>query len=53
MIMLPTNFMPRFFKSFEMASDNGELTLSTSWMIFSSVQCHKYRSKLPHSCCTF
>ena len=34
MIMVPTNFMPRFFKSFEMASDNGELTLSTSWMIF-------------------
>lgn len=29
MIMLPTNFMPRFFKSFEMASDNGKLTLST------------------------
>lgn len=30
MIMVPTNFMPRFFKSFEMASDNGKLTFSTS-----------------------
>lgn len=30
MMMGPTNFMPRFFKSFEMVSDNGELILSTS-----------------------
>lgn len=38
---VPTNFMPRRFKSSETASDSSELTLPVSKTVFPPVQCQR------------
>ena len=38
---VPTNFMPRRFKSPETASDSSELTLPVSEIVFPAVQCQR------------
>ena len=42
---MPTNFIPRPFKSLETASDSSELTFPVSQIVFPSVQCQRYAER--------
>ena len=48
MIVVPTNFMPRFLNSFEIVSDKGDEVLSHSWMTLPLVKLQMNLSNEPN-----